>query len=203
VSKYSQSVLINSEAGYCATVIFRSKWPNIVKPDPLALLFLCVLLCAICPLKVTISVYKKPGQGSNGPFRTGGYMHAKGEFDVNLKPLDTFAKGRHGINLGRMSIDKTLRGDLVGKSLGEMLSAMTNVKGSAAYVAIEQVSGALHGKNGAFVLQHFGIMDRGKDRLVLEVVPDSGTGELENLSGKMLIIIENGKHYYEFEYTLG
>jgi len=130
-------------------------------------------------------------------------MQAKGEFDVNLKPLDAFAKGRHGVNLGRMSIDKTFHGDLIGKSLGEMLSAMTGVKGSAGYVAIEQVNGSLQGKNGAFVLQHFGILDRGQERLVLEVVPDSGTGDLEGLSGKMLIIIENGKHFYEFEYMLG
>ena len=129
-------------------------------------------------------------------------MRAKGEFDVNLKPLDAFAKGRHGINLGRMSIDKTFRGDLVGKSLGEMLSAMTSVKGSAGYVAIEQFNGTLQGKSGAFVLQHFGIIDHGRERLVLEVVPDSGTGLLENLSGKMQIIIEDGKHFYEFEYTL-
>ena len=129
-------------------------------------------------------------------------MHAKGEFDVKLKPLDAFTKGRNGINLGRMSIDKTFRGDLVGKSAGEMLSAMTNVKGSAGYVAIEQVNGTLQGKSGAFVLQHYGIMNRGKDRLVLEVVPDSGSGLLENLAGKMLIIIEDGKHYYEFDYTL-
>lgn len=130
-------------------------------------------------------------------------MQAKGEFDVNLKPLDAFAKGRHGVNLGRMSIDKTFHGDLIGKSLGEMLSAMTGVKGSAGYVAIEQVNGSLQGKNGAFVLQHFGILDRGQERLVLEVVPDSGTGDLEGLAGKMLIIIENGKHFYEFEYMLG
>jgi hypothetical protein len=130
-------------------------------------------------------------------------MYAKGEFDVKLKPLDAFAKGRHGVNLGRMSIDKTFRGDLVGKSIGEMLSAMTNVKGSAGYVAIEQVNGTLHGKNGSFVLQHFGTMDDGKERLVLEVIPDSGTGELENLTGKMNIIIEGGKHYYELDYLLG
>lgn len=129
-------------------------------------------------------------------------MRARGEFDVKLKPLDANTKGRHGINLGRMSIDKTFRGDLVGKSAGEMLSAMTNIKGSAGYVAIEQVNGALQGKTGAFVLQHYGIMDRGKDRLVLEVVPDSGTGELEMLTGKMLIIIEEGRHYYEFDYLL-
>lgn len=129
-------------------------------------------------------------------------MHAKGEFDVNLKPLDSFTNGSEGIGLGRMSIDKTFRGDLVARSLGEMLSAMTKVKGSAGYVALEQVNGTLQGNSGTFVLQHFGTMNRGKDRLILEVVPDSGTGQLENLSGKMIIKIEDGKHYYEFDYSL-
>ena len=127
-------------------------------------------------------------------------MQAKGEFEVNLQPLDTYATGDDGILLGRMSIDKTFNGDLTAKSKGEMLSAMTAVKGSAGYVAIEQVSGSLSGRNGSFVLQHFGTMSHGKDRLVLEVVPDSGTGELIGLSGKMSIKIESGKHYYEFDY---
>lgn len=73
-----------------------------------------------------------------------------------------------------------------------MLSAMTSTKGSADYVAIEQVTGSLNGKRGSFVLQHFGIMNRGKDRLVLEVVPDSGEDELTGLTGKMEIKIEAG-----------
>ena len=69
--------------------------------------------------------------------------------------------------------------------------------------AIEQVQGTLSGKKGSFVLQHFGIMHQGLERLVLEVVPDSGTGELWGLKGKMAITIENGQHYYEFDYALG
>jgi hypothetical protein len=127
-------------------------------------------------------------------------MQATGEFEVNLQPLDSFAKGSEGITLGRMSIDKTFYGDLAAKSQGEMLSVMTNVKDSAGYVAIEQVNGTLQGKSGTFVLQHFGIMSHGENRLVLEVVPDSGTNQLANLSGKMTITIEGGKHYYEFDY---
>ncbi len=129
-------------------------------------------------------------------------MKVSGEFEVNLKPLDTYTQGSDGINLGRMSIDKTFSGELEATSKGEMLSAMTTVKGSAGYVAIEQVSGSLAGKNGSFVLQHFGTMNHGKDRLILEVVPDSGTGQLSGLSGKMSIKIEDGKHFYEFEYEL-
>ncbi len=127
-------------------------------------------------------------------------MQATGEFEVNLQPLDTYATGEDEINLGRMSIDKIFSGDLTAKSKGEMLSAMTAVKGSAGYVAIEQVRGSLSGRNGSFVLQHFATMSHGKNRLVLEVVPDSGTGELIGLSGKMSIKIESGKHYYEFDY---
>lgn len=127
-------------------------------------------------------------------------MKISGEFDVKTKPMDGYALGKDGVRLNRMSIDKTFIGELDATSKGEMLSAMTPVKGSAGYVALEQVQGSLQGKKGSFVLQHFGTMDKGAERLILEVVPDSGTGELEGLSGAMVILIEDGKHFYEFEY---
>jgi Protein of unknown function (DUF3224) len=129
-------------------------------------------------------------------------MHASGEFDVVLQPLETHATGGDGIALGRMSLDKKFHGALQASSKGEMLSARTAVNGSAAYVAIEQVTGTLDGRSGSFVLQHFGVMHAGKNRLVLEVVPDSGTGQLQGLSGAMSIRIEGGKHFYAFEYAL-
>jgi len=129
-------------------------------------------------------------------------MKVSGEFNVSLNPLSSYAEAKDGINLGRMSIDKTFTGELAATSKGEMLSALTPVKGSAGYVAIEQVVGSLSSKSGSFVLQHFGVMNKGKDRLILEVVPDSGTGELQGLSGKMAIIMKDGKHIYEFEYEL-
>ena len=132
----------------------------------------------------------------------GNKMNIAGEFQVKLQPMDFYAKGTEGVNFGRMSIDKIFTGALEATSKGEMLSVMTSTKGSAGYVAIEQVTGSLSGKKGSFVLQHFGTMNRGKDSLVLEVVPDSGSGELIGLSGKMLIKVENGKHFYEFEYVL-
>ncbi len=129
-------------------------------------------------------------------------MNATGGFDVSLKPLECTATGADDIMLGRMSIDKTFHGALSATSRGEMLSAMTPVKGSAGYVAIEQVNGTLDGKQGSFVLQHFGIMDNGADRLVLEVVPDSGSGALSGLRGTMVIRIEDGAHFYDFDYEL-
>jgi hypothetical protein len=69
-------------------------------------------------------------------------------------------------------------------------------------VAIERVSGTLHGRSGTFVLQHSGTMTRGAPQLTITVVPDSGTGELAGLAGRMTIIIAGGKHSYDLEYTL-
>lgn len=129
-------------------------------------------------------------------------MKISGTFEVSLNSLDFYAQGEDGINLGRMSIDKKFTGELSASSKGEMLNAMTPFKGSAGYVAIEQVSGTLSGRKGSFVLQHFGTMSSGNKQLIIEVVPDSGTGELSGLTGKMTINIVGGQHYYEFEYEL-
>jgi hypothetical protein len=129
-------------------------------------------------------------------------MQATGTFEVNLQPRDAYAPGGEGTTLGRMSIDKTFRGDLEAQSRGEMLSALTGTEGSAGYVAIEQVRGSLDGRSGTFVLQHFGIMDGGRNRLILEVVPGSGTGELAGLSGTMSIDILDGRHLYQLDYAL-
>jgi hypothetical protein len=129
-------------------------------------------------------------------------MQAEGTFEVDLQPLDSYVQGGGGISFSRMSIDKRFAGDLEGTSQGEMLSVLTDVQGSAGYVAIEQVSGVLHGKFGTFALQHFGIMDRGGSRLILEVVPESGSGELSSLSGTMTIDQSGAIHRYTFDYSL-
>jgi len=125
-----------------------------------------------------------------------------GKFDIAMKPLDMTVQGSKGNTLGRMSIDKTFYGPLSATSVGEMLSVRTSVEGSAGYVAIEQVTGELEGKKGSFVLQHYGIMDVNGQQLTLEVVPDSGSGELKHLRGKMQIRIDNGQHFYDFDYAL-
>ena len=126
---------------------------------------------------------------------------ATGPFEVKLAPLPAYDDSETSTP-ARLSIDKVFKGDLVATSKGEMLSAMTAVKGSAGYVAIERVSGTLAGRTGSFVLQHTGLMNRGAPSLTITVVPDSGTGELEGLSGTMNIVIEGGKHSYELDYSL-
>jgi hypothetical protein len=127
--------------------------------------------------------------------------HASGTFDVKLNPQSS-EEDADGTGLGRLSIDKQFHGDLEATSKGEMLSAGTSVKGSAGYVAIERVRGTLEGRTGTFILQHSGTMTRGAPQLAISVVPDSGTGGLEEISGTMTINIVHGKHFYEFDYTL-
>jgi len=126
--------------------------------------------------------------------------HASGTFEVKLVP-QTDDKNSDAA-LGRMTIDKQFQGDLEGTSKGQMLTCMTDVKGSAGYVAIEKVSGTLKGRAGTFILQHTGTMNRGVPQLTITVVPDSGTGQLAGITGDFKVIITDGKHSYEFEYTL-
>jgi hypothetical protein len=127
---------------------------------------------------------------------------ARGAFDVKLTPQPSDRQPEDPA-LGRMWLDKEFHGDLEATSRGQMLTAMTDVKGSAGYVAIERVSGTLRGRAGSFVLQHTGTMTCGTPSLRITVVPDSGTGELTGLRGGMTIIITDGKHSYELEYAVG
>jgi hypothetical protein len=123
-------------------------------------------------------------------------MRAAGPFEVKLTALT----GPEAMP-GRMSIDKQFHGDLEAASKGEMLMVGTAVKGSAGYVAIEQVTGTLQGRRGTFILQHNATMNRGAGELNIVIVPDSGTGELEGISGRMNIVIApDGAHSYELDY---
>jgi Protein of unknown function (DUF3224) len=126
--------------------------------------------------------------------------HATGTFDVKLSVQADDKVGDPSV--GRMSIDKVYHGDLEATSKGQMLSTITEVKDSAGYVAIERVTGTLQGRAGSFSLQHNATMNRGVPELNVIVIPDSGTGQLVGLTGKLNIIITDGKHSYEFDYTL-
>jgi hypothetical protein len=121
---------------------------------------------------------------------------AVGTFDVKLVPQTA-----PGAPLDRMTIDKQFHGDLEASSTGEMLAVRT-AGGSAGYVAMERVDGTLHGRHGSFVLQHVGVMTRGTPTLTVSVVPDSGTGDLKDLSGSMTIKIDGGVHHYVLTYHL-
>ncbi len=131
----------------------------------------------------------------------GPVLRVSGPFDVTMTPA---APSRHAgrTQTGRMLLDKQYFGDLAATGEGEMLSAVTDSKGSAAYVAIERVSGTLGGKAGSFVIQHAGSMSAGAQQLSISIVPDSGTGELAGISGTMAIRMDGRKHFYDLDYRL-
>jgi uncharacterized protein DUF3224 len=135
-------------------------------------------------------------------YSQGKSMRATGPFEVKITPQASNEAG-DGMSMGRNSVEKQFHGDLEATSKAEMLTGMTAVKGSAAYVAIERITGTLKGKSGSFMMQHSGTMTRGAPSLSVTVIPDSGTGELAGIAGKMgVVIAPDGKHSYEFEYTL-
>lgn len=159
----------------------------------------CLCVAIAC---VVIVEEPTPGQSVDVVKENSVMTAAAGAFEVALRPLET-SDTTEGSRLGRMSLAKQFHGDLEATGTGEMLTAGTSVSGSAGYVAIERVVGALHGRKGSFVLQHAGTMTRGVPSLSITVVPDSGTGELEGLAGTMAITVANGKHTYDMRYTLG
>jgi hypothetical protein len=126
---------------------------------------------------------------------------ASGTFTVTSTPHPPYDT-EPGATLGRVTFHKQFEGDLSATSVVEMLSAMTEVNGSAAYVALERVKGSLGGRQGSFVLSHTGIMKRGSASLTVSVVPDSATQELSGLRGTMTISIADGVHSYTFDYSL-
>lgn len=129
-------------------------------------------------------------------------MHASGAFDVKINPQKPDNPEAEAANLSRLSFDKHFHGGLESTSKGEML-ATGNGERSGAYVAIEKVSGSLHGRKGSFVLVHRAVMNDGAPQeWSVVVVPDSGTEQLAGLEGAMKITISDGKHYYDFQYTL-
>ena len=124
--------------------------------------------------------------------------HAHGTFAVKVQPLAPApAEG-----VVRYSIDKAIHGDLEATTKGEMLAAGDPRAGTAGYVAMEMVTGTLAGRHGSFALQHSATMDASGQRMTVIVAPGSGTGELKGIAGVFTIVIENGQHSYDFEYTL-
>jgi hypothetical protein len=127
---------------------------------------------------------------------------AKGTFTVKMSP-QAWSENSSDHTLARFLIDKQFQGDVEGTSSGQMMSAGSGAQGSSgAYVALEKVTGTLQGRKGSFVLYHVGLMNGGVPDLKISVVPGSGTDELAGLAGDMKIILADGKHAYEFSYSL-
>lgn len=128
-------------------------------------------------------------------------MNVKGSFEVKMTPEPPYDVVE-GVSLARARFDKTFTGPLEGTSTVAFLSARTSVATSAGYVALERVDAVLEGRRGTFVVVHTGLMNRGVSSLTITIVPDSGTGDLTGISGKMGIEIVEGKHVYELDYEI-
>jgi hypothetical protein len=126
---------------------------------------------------------------------------ASGTFEVTMNP-QAQQENVGDASIARMALDKIFSGDLDATSKGQMLAVRTAVEGSAGYVAMERVTGTLHGRRGSFALQHSGTMAQGAQSLSVTVVPDSATDELSGLSGTLAIKIVDGQHHYAFDYLL-
>lgn len=122
-----------------------------------------------------------------------------GHFEVKMtpEPGELDAEG-----ITRFRLDKRYEGALTAEAKGLMTAHHATVAGSAGYVAIERVRGTLDGRSGSFVLQHNGLMWGETRQLSIEVIPDSADGELAGLRGRMGIRIEDGAHFYDFDYSL-
>lgn len=128
-------------------------------------------------------------------------MHAQGTFEISMVPEAPY-EDANGVTLGRARLEKRFSGPLTGTSVVHMLAARTRVEDSAGYVALERIVGAVEGREGSFVVVHTGLMNRGAQSLVITIVPDSGTGELETISGTMTITPRAGQHEYTLDYEL-
>lgn len=126
---------------------------------------------------------------------------AKGTFEVSRTPQGSLDLG-DGAQVAHIRFDKTFSGPLEAKSIVHMLAVGTPVAGSAAYVAMERISGSLDGRIGSFLAQHSGTMDRGTPSLAVDVVPDSGSEALTGLRGRIQIDIVDGEHHYTFDYEI-
>jgi hypothetical protein len=177
-------------------------WPRASTSAPI---LLCTCITAAC-LASALAISASAQTGSTPPAPTKKEavlpLHATGPFDVKINP-QLPDENAGSPTIGRMLFDKQFHGDLEASSKGTMLATGTGAKGSSGgYVALELVTGILKGRTGTFVLQHSATMTKGVPQLSITVVPDSATGQLTGLTGKMNIIITDGKHSYDFEYTL-
>lgn len=138
-------------------------------------------------------------------------MHASGSFDVTVTPVVNPASPAAPAPYPRFSLRKHYHGPLEAEALGEMLSGGDPRSGTAGYVAMETVTGTLDGHAGSFQVMQMGTMEAGKNgpdgkplppELRAVVVPGSGTGALQGLTGSLELENTGGKHTYTLLYTL-
>lgn len=104
------------------------------------------------------------------------------------------------------TVRKQFEGDLAAESEARLLMCQADtadITAGAGYVASEVVRGALRGRDGSFVMQHWGLSADGRERTGGHIVPGSGTGELTGLTGSVEISVDgDGGHTLTIDYEL-
>ena len=84
--------------------------------------------------------------------------------------------------LTRIHVEESYSGDITGAGVAEFLHA-ARPDGSASFVGIERVTGAVAGRTGTFLLQEAGTLQDNAVSGDWFVIPGSGTGQLAGLRG--------------------
>ena len=124
--------------------------------------------------------------------------HAEGSFDVTITPQDSSSDSA----VARMLLYKEFHGDLEAIAHGEMMAASEPLTGAGVYVALDRVTGTLHGRSGSFLIAHRGIGNAEGQELSIINVAGTGTGQLTGITGTVGIEIADKKHFYRMEYEL-
>ena len=128
-------------------------------------------------------------------------------FDVTGWDQKPHEEGTEGPSLSRARVKKAFRGDLTGESTAELLMCQadrSDLSAGAGYVASERVVGRLGDLSGSFVLQHWGLSHAGAQRTGGHVVPGSGTGDFDGLTGTVEISVDaEGVHTLILDYDIG
>ena len=120
---------------------------------------------------------------------------------ADYAPVDYTPEITTGVPTGHARMVKEYAGSVSGRSITQFSYAYDEGRGGT-YVATESFEGTVDGRAGAFSFVH-SATDRGDgsrgDEFFL-IVPGSGTGDLEGITGTgALLIDDDGTHRMEFD----
>jgi hypothetical protein len=127
-------------------------------------------------------------------------MNASAPFTNDRYDEEAYAEAE-GVELSRVHISRTFTGDLAGESTAELMIAKS--EGGGGYVGHDKITGTLAGKAGSFVFQHTGIMGPAGITNTGTIVPGSGRGELEGITGEgTMLADDDGNHTLTLAFEL-
>ena len=109
-------------------------------------------------------------------------MQGSATFTVKSWDEKPYAEMDGGRKLTRAHVVCTYQGDLEGEGTREYTMAY-GADGKGNYVGIEHVVGRIGAKTGSFVMQHTGTFEGHAVNNTWVITHDSGTGELQGVTG--------------------